>query len=198
MKTMTNPNIIALTGLLLLTTSCWGTDRQLFVENDFSPEEYELIGSAAAEWGSAADSDEARYLVAGTFQGRRDFSYEHEYSGAHESAAIFKLSMVTERAGYQDLLEDAGSSDDICGIANVDYGRIVIVSECVAALTASEFRGVVLHELGHLLGLHDSDAGLMSDDPNNQNYDDCVDQDALDEICAIVDCGPHAHATCPE
>lgn len=190
-----NRTPLLLAGLLLLT-GCWGTDRRLYLDVNFSVEEERLIQQAANAWAEAADSDEAQYRVAGRFQGRREFSYD-EYEGAHESAAVFKIS--AEEEGYSKVRADIDEGGDgavggQCGIANVDYGRIVLVTECVAGLVDWEFQSLVMHELGHLLGLHDGQGRIMSD----RWWPTCIDAEALVALCDEIDCGPRAHATCPK
>lgn len=190
---MEQMKILAVLALSLGVLGCWGTDRELYVEHEFSLEERRIIESAADEWGAAADTEEAHYIYSGIFRGNSDFDFDRDYAGSHEHAAIIKSSQ--DEPGFNELYDDVAADQgggEFCGIANVDYGRIVVTTECIRGLTSPEFRSVVMHELGHLLGLHDGDGRIMSDEMSP----DCVDRESLELLCGILECGPNAHPTC--
>lgn len=48
------------------------------------------------------------------------------------------------------------------------------------------FKEIILHELGHALGLHHASQGLMTPVPTGIN---CIDNATLDQFCGLHNCG---------
>ena len=55
-------------------------------------------------------------------------------------------------------------------------------------------RGIVMHEIGHALGLPHAADGIMY--KWSQDKPTCIDADALRLVCEVYRCGPNARSTC--
>jgi hypothetical protein len=177
---------------ILGLTGCYGTDGRVFIEDQFSVEETRVLREAIDAWNEAADAQLMTY--AGTFAAHHAFDFQRDYEGPHESIAIHKVS--AHEAGFGELVTDIDDhvADEFCGIANVDYGRMVLVLECLVTMTNDETRALAMHEMGHLLGLHD-DQGIMSNE-GHLDLVPCVDDHSLRLLCEEHECGPQKQEGC--
>lgn len=190
----------AVTSLLLLAClGCGGTTLPLppaWLDADFTPEQVADIRRAAWEWEEATDSLDAHIEIAGSLTDRGMFTVPRDWDDDDDQGEAFEVHRTNTRdPGYQDL-RNHGSGVAFCGktLRGDDHPRVVIVTECPAALDGTApVRAIIMHEFGHLYGLDHAALGLMV---RSGRIDPCIDGDTLEEFCSINGCGPDAHTTC--
>lgn len=176
-----------LLAILSLLSSCTGGPTTFLIEDEFSPEEIELIHESADDWVRATDSFSAViFLQEGLVQKGEFDANRHWYDGPEDFGLIWKIS--ERERGYRQIkkIEEA---KDFAGMA-YDGRRLLVVEEDMYSL--ERFKKVMLHEFGHILGLGHHTKGLMKQGGDQS----CIDEETVIFYCKTNHCGPDAGSTC--
>lgn len=151
--------------------------KTLFLDRTFSKEEVEFITSAAIEWSEATQHIANIDIV--------------QLSNKEEILSKDSVIVVAVSPDYPDVLIDESlSNNTILGLYTRKY-EIGIIELVVSRISDEDYKTVVMHELGHALGL-DHNLGLdgiftlMS--PSIDGCSNHITQKDLDNFCQFYHC----------
>ena len=163
--------------------------NQMEIDTKYTEQELEIIRDSLREWVNATGSESAIiYATENVVIGDGVFT-EDDQRNDFGIATMQKVSK--DDPGYQSLQDQFGPN--VAGAGK--KGRLVITitemfydsdnsdSPFMSDLKTETFHVVVLHELGHFLGLSHGDGILMR--PSTKDVPDCIDQETRDSFCRI-------------
>ena len=180
---------VLLVGILAFNLlHCGGSEdyKDLAIEDEFLPDEVELIEAAIDEWVIATDSGAAIIFTRTGYESHHEFNYYDDWAHGPDFPILYKI--YTKEQGYTAMYVSRG--EHFCGIARADI-RVGLVGDCTDD-NPEHFYQLILHELGHFYGLNHSLAGLMRETVAWG----CIDQFTVDAFCIENECGPWAGTTC--
>ncbi len=120
--------------------------QTVYLDSNFTPHEVELITEAANEW-TKETHNVASYTIITNFD---TSTYKHLKHNKY-NLVVFKVSR------YTDYIKSKDEGKDCCTLGYYDESNvgpfISIVWDRLMFATDDYYRGVVLHEFGHALGL---------------------------------------------
>jgi predicted Zn-dependent protease len=76
------------------------------------------------------------------------------------------------------------------------YPAVMLLNPPLIASRKDSTAGIIMHELGHVMGLDHAAHGLMYPTDSVTNWAPCIDADTLAAFCATHECPASAHSTC--
>lgn len=167
---------------------CTSDPHMLSVEDEFSKEEEQVILESINEWMFATCSSDATIFVAFGYPSHHEFSYD-DYKNEDDGPVLHKI--YSYESGYGDIVKVGGGNFNGCTFKS-GGGNIILVADHIKTL--DYFKFILLHELGHFLGLEHYNQGLMRSVSIGES---CIDQYTLNKFCEEFNsCCSSAAPTC--
>lgn len=168
--------LLVLVSLVCVNCVASETEEEPFVfstemvyDPTLSVQDLNVIREAAAHWCVAADADWACITLVGETTEQKP-SWQDVRN--HHVSTVWR-SQEGDPLWHTDATKEHAATSTKVSI--IFYDRVVLSS--------------ALHEMGHLFGLGHEDGKVMQ-------AADCIDQEALDALCSLHECGPNAAPTC--
>lgn len=146
-------------------------DIPILVDLSFDNNDEIAINNAVAQWNYALNGWEHLHVVGRIFVDDNELTKHHD-------GWLFVKALPTD-AVIKKADKDYLPKNWVIGLTNYLGGnQVFIVKERTGK---DNFLGVLLHEIGHLLGANHIGTGLMR--PNfNRYHQQCIDRDAIEEV----------------
>lgn len=160
-------------------------DPTLYIDDEFSPKEQEMINWAIDQWEIASDSSDL------LFTENKELSHTFSFNNWNDLSEIGLYRLKNTDIGLSQIYKNTDCSQDR-GLAQV-RGNIAVVIDNIDS--DEIFKHVILHEFGHFFGIDGhTESGLMQSGSDIT----CIDQVSLDWMCSFEEneCGRNSAPTC--
>ena len=192
--------------VLLANTGCYSIYHEMDIDAKYSGEEMVIIRESLNDWASATGSQSARISIRDhQVIGDGVFTID-DFDDDLGTATMQKVSKSDP--GYPDMVAELGEKPAGVGregqliltVTEAFYKNKNGFQDSSGTFDEHYFHMVLLHELGHFFGLMHGDGSLMVPGPDSNGAvpPDCIDQNSLDNFCAIHGDCLNPKMTCPE